>query len=109
MKYTPKFDMKTVKTVDLVNLIVLFSKIFSYFYFVCRQGQRSGIVAVSHCPIGDRGFRQVGSLKGHGNEADFLEFLQKLVPHDPHTLPFGYAEPATPRITDTESRLWNFC
>ncbi len=49
-----------VKTVDLVNLTVLFRKIFSYFYCVCRQGQRSGIVAVSHYPICDRGFRQVG-------------------------------------------------
>jgi hypothetical protein len=28
-------------------------------------------------------------LKGHGNEADFLGFLQKLVPHESLTLPFG--------------------
>ncbi len=28
------------------------------------------------------------SLKGHGNEADFLGFLQKLVPHRSLTLPF---------------------
>jgi hypothetical protein len=103
------------------------------------------------------------SLKGHGNEADFLGYLQKLVPHDSLTLPFGpfrfwlqirgdirirkttpwyqwyresptlcigdtgscrlpvslsrgvddsphqwYAESATPRITDMESRLLNF-
>jgi hypothetical protein len=27
-------------------------------------------------------------LKGHGNEADFLGFLQKLVPHKSFTLPF---------------------
>ncbi len=27
-------------------------------------------------------------LKGHGNEADFLGFLQKLVPHRSITLPF---------------------
>ncbi len=27
-------------------------------------------------------------LKGHGNEADFLGFLQKLVPHESLTLPF---------------------
>ncbi len=27
-------------------------------------------------------------LKGHGNEADFLEFLQKLVPHRSLTLPY---------------------
>jgi hypothetical protein len=27
-------------------------------------------------------------LKGHGNEADFLVFLQKLVPHRSLTLPF---------------------
>jgi hypothetical protein len=26
-------------------------------------------------------------LKGHGNEADFLGFLQKLVPHESLTLP----------------------
>ncbi len=29
------------------------------------------------------------ALKGHGNEADFLGFLQKLVPHESLTLPFG--------------------
>jgi hypothetical protein len=29
-----------------------------------------------------------GPLKGHGNEADFLEFLQKLVRHRSLTLPF---------------------
>jgi hypothetical protein len=28
------------------------------------------------------------SLKGHGNEADFLGFLQKLVPHESLTLTF---------------------
>jgi hypothetical protein len=28
-------------------------------------------------------------LKGHGNEADFLGFLQKSVPHKSLTLPFG--------------------
>jgi hypothetical protein len=27
-------------------------------------------------------------LKGHGNEADFLGFLQKSVPHEPITLLF---------------------
>ncbi len=27
-------------------------------------------------------------FKGHGNEADFLGFLQKLVPHESLTLPF---------------------
>jgi hypothetical protein len=27
-------------------------------------------------------------LKGHGNEADFLVFLQKLVPHRSLTIPF---------------------
>ncbi len=27
-------------------------------------------------------------VKGHGNEADFLGFLQKLVPHESLTLPF---------------------
>jgi hypothetical protein len=32
---------------------------------------------------------QVILLKGHGNEADFLGFLQKLVPHESLTLPFG--------------------
>jgi hypothetical protein len=29
-----------------------------------------------------------GGLKGHGNEADFLGFLQKLVPHRSLTVPF---------------------
>ncbi len=28
------------------------------------------------------------ALKGHGNESDFLGFLQKLVPHESLTLPF---------------------
>ncbi len=28
-------------------------------------------------------------LKGHGNEADFLGFFQKLVPRESLTLPFG--------------------
>jgi hypothetical protein len=55
-------------------------------------------------------------LKGHGNEADFLGFLQKLVPHRSLTLPF---EPfrfwlrirgdirnrkTTPRLGDSASR-----
>ncbi len=31
------------------------------------------------------------SLKGHGNETDFLRFLQKLVPHESLTLPFEAA------------------
>ncbi len=30
----------------------------------------------------------IRSLKGHGNETDFLGFLQKLVPHESLTLPF---------------------
>ena len=56
------------------------------------------------------------SLKGHGNEANFLGFLQKLVPHRSLTLPF---EPfrfwlrirgdirnrkTTPRLGDSASR-----
>ncbi len=32
---------------------------------------------------------QMQNLKGHGNEADFLGFLQKLVPLESLTLPFG--------------------
>ena len=40
-------------------------------------------------------------VKGHGKEADFLGFLQKLVPHESLTLPFG---PPTLRIVDTGSR-----
>ncbi len=66
-------------------------------------------------------------FKGHGNEADFLGFLQKLVPHESLTLPFGpfrfwlricgdiriqkttpryhqYGELLTLRISDTGSR-----
>ncbi len=66
-------------------------------------------------------------LKGHGNEADFLGFLQKLVPHESLTLPFGpfrfwlrirgdirirkttpryhwYRESPTPRIVESGSR-----
>jgi hypothetical protein len=33
-------------------------------------------------------FTRKKSLKGHGNDADFLGFLQKLVPHRSLTLPF---------------------
>ncbi len=67
------------------------------------------------------------SLKGHGIEANFLGFLQKLVPHSSLTLPFEpfrfhlrirgdiyirkttpryhrYGESPTPRTTDTRSR-----
>ncbi len=32
-------------------------------------------------------YRKLFHLKGHGNEADFLGFLQKLVPHESLTLP----------------------
>jgi hypothetical protein len=67
------------------------------------------------------------SFKGHGNETDFLGFLQKLVPHESLTLPFEpfrfwlrihgdirirkttprchrYGESPTPHISDTGSR-----
>jgi hypothetical protein len=59
-------------------------------------------------------------LKGHGNKADFLGFLQKLVPHESLRLPF---EPfrfrlrirgdirnrkKTPRLGESGSRLLNF-
>jgi hypothetical protein len=70
---------------------------------------------------------QLQSLKGHGNEADFLGFLQKLVPHESLTIPFGpfrfwlrihgdiriwkttpcyhrYGESPTPRIIELGSR-----
>ncbi len=66
-------------------------------------------------------------LKGHGNETNFLGFLQKLVPHESLTLPFEpfrfwlrirgdfhilkttpryhrYGELPTPHISDTGSR-----
>jgi hypothetical protein len=42
-------------------------------------------------------------LKGHGNEADFLGFLQKLVPHRSLTL----AELGSRRLPDSGSRLLN--
>ena len=60
-------------------------------------------------------------VKGHGNEADFLGFLQKLVPHESLTLPYGSfrfwlrirgdirircGELTTLRIIDTESFLY---
>jgi hypothetical protein len=60
--------------------------------------------------------QEKAALKGHGNEADFLGFLQKLVPHKSLTLPF---EPfrfwlqirrdirnrkTTPRLGDSASR-----
>jgi hypothetical protein len=55
-------------------------------------------------------------LKGHGNEADFLGFLQKLVPNESLTLPFEpfrfwlrirgdiHIQKRLPAITDTGSR-----
>ncbi len=46
-------------------------------------------------------YRKSLFVKGHGNEADFLGFLQKFVPHESLTLPFG---PPTLRIVDTGSR-----
>jgi hypothetical protein len=57
------------------------------------------------------------SLKGHGNEADFLGFLQKLGPHRSLTLPFGPIRfwlrirgdicnrKTTPRLAESGSRL----
>ncbi len=62
----------------------------------------------------------LAALKGHGNETDFLGFLQKLVPHESLTLPFEpfrfwlrirgdiHIRKMTPRITSTESRLLHF-
>ncbi len=56
------------------------------------------------------------SLKGHGNEADFLGFLQKLVPHRSLILPFEpfrfwlrirgdiRNQKTTPRLGDSGSR-----
>jgi hypothetical protein len=73
--------------------------------------------------------RDLPFLKRHGNEADFLGFLQKLVPHESLKLPssrseFGgdipnrkttlrLAESASRRLPDSasresESRLMNF-
>ncbi len=57
-------------------------------------------------------------LKGHGNETDFLGFLQKLVPHiDPlHYLSSRFwlqirgdihNQKTTPRLAESESRLSN--
>ncbi len=55
-------------------------------------------------------------LKGHGNEADFLGFLQKLVPHESLALPFEpfrflfrirgdiHIQKTTPAITGMGSR-----
>jgi hypothetical protein len=61
----------------------------------------------------------LSSLKGHGNEADFLGFLQKLVPHRSLTLPFEpfqfwlrirgdiRNQKTTLRLGESESRLLN--
>jgi hypothetical protein len=63
--------------------------------------------------------RYIRSLKGHGNETDFLGFLQKLVPHRSLTLhfePFRFwlrirgdirNRKTTPRLAESESRLLN--
>ncbi len=57
-----------------------------------------------------------GTLKGHGIEADFLGFLQKLGPHRALTLPFEpfrfwlrirgdiHNRKTTPRLTESGSR-----
>ncbi len=78
-----------------------------------------------------RGEEHLRNLKGHGNETDFLGFLQKSLPHESLALPFEpfrfwlrirgdiriqkmtpryhrYGESPTPRISDTGSRLLNF-
>ena len=49
------------------------------------------------------------TLKGHGNEADFLGFLQKLVPHRSLTLPFERFRfwLRTPGLAESGSRLLN--
>ncbi len=64
--------------------------------------------------------KECSKSKGHGNEADFLGFLQKLVPHRSLTLPFEpirfWLRSATLRLTesgsrclsDSASRLLNF-
>jgi hypothetical protein len=61
-------------------------------------------------------FRSTRILKGHGNEADFLGFLQKLGPHKSLTLPFERFRfwlriredirnrKTTPRLTESGSR-----
>ncbi len=84
------------------------------------------ISAISTLCMAWSNFKRRGPLKGHGNEADFLGFLQKLVPHESLTLPFEpfrfllwirgdirirkttpryhrYGELPTRRISDTEN------
>jgi hypothetical protein len=60
------------------------------------------------------------ALKGHGNEADFLGFLQKLVPHRFLTLPFKpfqfwlrihgdiHNRKTTPRLASRRVIFWMF-
>jgi hypothetical protein len=96
-----------------------------------RMHQRLFSVHTSRLPAVDWligcSFQQLIYLKGHGNEADFLGFLQKLVPYESLTLPFrpfrfwlricgnihvrkttpryhSYGESPTLRIGDTGSR-----
>jgi hypothetical protein len=45
-------------------------------------------------------------LKGHGNEADFLGFLQKLVPHRSLTLAFETASRGVDESPDPDSPSW---
>ncbi len=42
-----------------------------------------------HIPQTSSSLAWIRFLKVHGNEADFLGFLQKVVPHESLTLPFG--------------------
>ncbi len=51
--------------------------VFFFLHIRIRSGKKWKVVRVI-----------AGSLKGHVNEADFLGFLQKLVPHRSLTLPF---------------------
>jgi hypothetical protein len=56
----------------------------------CAGSYAAPIIEEKYIRKGKRSeqFAAFGLLKGHGNEADFLGFLQKLVPHRSLTLPF---------------------
>ncbi len=54
-------------------------RFYLYFYTFNREKRERSIIQFLFAS---------NSLKGHGNEADFLGFLQKSVPHESLTLPF---------------------
>jgi hypothetical protein len=116
--YCLQFATIVRKNVNLFNIISSFLKSY-WFITVIFLWQIIGKFLVDLGPtkkfVAVYAHAYLRALKGHGNEADFLGFLQKLVPHESLTLPFGRSdfgfefaetsifEKRLPAITDTGS------